>query len=278
MAPAFRVARNPDADSTLPYVVAVPLPDGPLFLKVKDTWPRTAKVYCHELPDWPSDAEVIEEVPVRACTRRGVAIDLVLDRARENRSQFVYTTLRGGRRGVFWQSARTTRKTRPGLRLPTARSAAGALEIVVDTRERYPWKFEKQQATTVRRALPIGDYAVELGDDAVGIVERKTLDDLSARLVDGSLPILLGELASVERAAVVVEDRWADVFRLAHVSPAMVAELLAQSQVRYPQVPIVFCETRPLAQEYAYRFLGAALAFAEEERGLQRAPDHPTPA
>src|SRR3954468_5330320 len=45
----FRVARNPDADSTLPYVVEIPLSAGPLFLKVKDTWPRTAKIYCHEL-------------------------------------------------------------------------------------------------------------------------------------------------------------------------------------------------------------------------------------
>jgi hypothetical protein len=62
----------------------------------------------------------------------------------------------------------------------------------------------------------------------------------------------------------VVEDRWADVFRLAHVSPSMVAEMLAGAQVRYPNVPIVFCETRPLAQEWAYRFLGAALALADE--------------
>ena len=269
MTKTFRIARNPDADSTLPYVVELPLATGSLILKVKDTWPRTAKIYCHEVPEWPPGAEVVEEIPVRSCVRRGVAVDLVLDRARENRSQFVFTTLRGGRTGIFWQSARTARKTRPGLRLPTARSAAGPLEIVVDTRERYPWKFTHQQATTTQRALPVGDYAVELDEDIAGVVERKTLADLSARLVDGSFPILLGELASEPRAAVVVEDRWADVFRLTHVSSTMVAELLAQAQVRYPQVPIVFCETRPLAQEYTYRFLGAALAFADEELSMQ---------
>jgi hypothetical protein len=83
--------------------------------------------------------------------------------------------------------------------------------------------------------------------------------------VDGSLLVTLGELASVARAAIVVEDRWADVFRLRHVSPGMVAELLAGAQVRYPNVPIVFCETRPLAEAWAYRFLGAALAYADEE-------------
>ena len=36
---------------------------------------------------------------------------------------------------IFWQTAKTTRKTRPGMRLPTRRSAAGVLSIVVDTRE-----------------------------------------------------------------------------------------------------------------------------------------------
>jgi hypothetical protein len=39
----------------------------------------------------------------------------------------------------------------------------------------------------------------------------------------------------------------------------VVADGLAELQVRYPSVPIVFCETRQLAQEWAYRFLGAAL-------------------
>ena len=89
VASLFRVARNPDEGSTLPYVIELPLPSGPLRLKAKDTWPRTAKVYCHRATDWPADAEIVEEIAVRSCVRRGVAIDLVLDRRRENRSQFV---------------------------------------------------------------------------------------------------------------------------------------------------------------------------------------------
>lgn len=261
----FRIARNPDGDSTLPYLLWVPLGPTGLVLKAKDTWPRTAKVYCHR-GDWPDDAEIVEEVPVRSCVRRGVAIDLVLDRSREYRSQFVVTTLKGGREGIFWQSAKTTRKTRPGMRLPTARSAAGELAIVVDTRERYAWAFDKQQATTSRRALPVGDYAVELDGEVVGVVERKKLEELAGNVVDGSLLVNLGELATARRSAIVVEDRWADVFRLKFVAPSMVAEMLAAAQVRYPTVPIVFCETRPLAQEWTYRFLGAALRYAEEEQ------------
>jgi hypothetical protein len=264
MAPTFRIARNPDEDSTLPYLLSVPVGPTPLVLKAKDTWPRTAKVYCHR-GTWPEDAEVVEETPIRSCVRRGVAIDLVLDRYRENRSQFVITTLKGGREGIFWQTAKTTRKTRPGMRLPTRRSASGVLEIVVDTRERYAWDFGHQQVTRSKRALTVGDYAVEVDGEVVGVVERKKLPELAGNVVDGSLLIRLAELASARRAAIVVEDRWADVFRLRHVSPSMVAEMLAAAQVRYPNVPIVFCETRQLAQEWAYRFLGAAAAYAAEE-------------
>jgi hypothetical protein len=265
VAKVFRVARNPDSESTLPYVISVPLPSGDLILKARDVWPRTAKVYCHRAERWPEDADVVEEVPVRSCVRRGVAVDLVLERARENRSQLVFTKIQGGREGIFWQTARTAKKTRPGLRVPTRRAAGQALEIVVDTRERYAWKFDGQQATTVKRALTVGDYAVELDGEIVGVVERKTLQDLASRLVDGSLLITLGELATAPRAAIAVEDRWADVFRMQHVSPGMVAELLAGAQVRYPNIPIVFCETRRLAEEWTYRFLGAAFAYAEEE-------------
>jgi len=264
MTATFRIARNPDDESTLPYLLWVPLGPTPLVLKAKDRWPRTAKVYCHRA-DWPDSPDIVEETAVRSCIRRGVAIDLVLDRSRENRSQFVLTTVRGGREGIFWQTARTRRKTRPGMRLPTRRSAVGVLEVVVDTRERYAWKFEGRQVTLSRRALTVGDYAAELDGEVVGVVERKKLQELAGNVVDGGLLVTLSELATVARAAVVVEDRWADVFRLAHVQPSMVAEMLAGAQVRYPTVPIVFCESRPLAQEWAYRFLGAAARYAAEQ-------------
>ena len=92
------------------------------------------------------------------------------------------------------------------------------------------------------------------------MVERKTLADLAGSLVDGSLNYLLAELAALPRAAVVVEDRYAGVFKLEHVPAGFVADLLGALAVRYPAVPVVFCDTRPLAQEWAYRFLGAAVA------------------
>jgi Lsr2 protein len=59
--------------------------------------------------------------------------------------------------------------------------------------------------------------------------------------------------------------------------------------VRWPTVPIVFCETRDLAQDWTYRFLAAAHQWATDETasaarvgagdddGLARAPAAPEP-
>ena len=207
----FVVARNPDPQSALPFLIRVPLGAG-VVLKARDSWPRHTKIYCHRADGWPADAEVVERVPVRSCTGRGPAIDLVLDRARENRSQLVFTRLKGGREAIFWQSPRTTKQARPDVRLPTARaSGAVELEVVVDSRERYPYRFSHQQATTVRSALPAGDYAVR--DPAtgavLGAVERKGLEDLATSMVGGRLTGQLAELALLPRAALVVEERYA---------------------------------------------------------------------
>jgi hypothetical protein len=273
LAATFEIARNPEADSRLAYLVRLPLPDGDVVFKAADTWPRTKALYCHPA-DWPDRPDIVEAVPVRTCRRRGVAIDLVLERAQHNRAQFVFTTARG-RDVIFWNSPKTTARARPGVRIPTRRASGfDHLEILIDTRERYPYRFARQQATTTRRALPAGDYGVTLADEIVAVVERKSLDDLARRLIDGSLTYTLAELATVDRAAIVVEDRYAKLFKLPHVTPGFVPELVARVQVRYPNVPIVFCDTRPLAEEWTYRFLGAALAhLAAEHTGQDNQGD-----
>jgi hypothetical protein len=211
--------------------------------------------------------DVVDAVPVRSCVRRGAAIDLVLDRSRENRSQFVLTQARG-RQVVFWQSARTARRARPNVALPTKRGAGlDGLEVIVDAHERYAWQFRHQQAVTRKRALPCGDYGVELDGRVVAVVERKTLADLSASLTTGRLRYALAELAALPLAAVVVEDRYSPVFDLKHVRLSVVAEALAECQARFPSVPVIFAETRALAQEWTYRFLAAALTEVAQESG-----------
>jgi hypothetical protein len=265
------IARNPDPQSSLPYLMRVPLGRAGLVFRVKDTWPRTSAVYCHpvDVDEWPADAEIVERVPLRSCARRGAAIDVVADRAREQRSQIVFTRGRG-REMVFWQSPRTRKQARPDVRLPTARASGIAeLEIVVDAHERYAYRFAGKPVRTVSRGLRCGDYAV-LTADGTGVaaaVERKSLPDLLSSLTSGRLKFALTELAALPRAAVVVEDRFSQVFAQDRVRPAQVADGLAALQVDWPAVPIVFCETRALAEEWTYRYLASARAWADTEAG-----------
>jgi hypothetical protein len=271
------VARNPATDSSLPYLILVPLGSGLVF-RTRGRWPQTAALYCHPVPlsEWPEQPDLVEQIPLTACARRGAAIDIVADRAREQRSQLVFTTAQG-REVVFWQAPRTRKQARPVVRVPTARAAGiPELQILVDAHERYPYRFASQQVITERRGLRCGDYAVEVDGAVAAAVERKSLDDLVSSLTSGRLRYQLSELAALPRAAVVVEDRYSQVFAQSRVRPALVADGLAELQVRWPTVPLVFCETRKLAEEWTYRYLAAASTWvggeAEAERRVHEVP------
>lgn len=274
------VARNPDPDSSLPYLLRVPLDEGTLVFRTKGTWPRTSALYCHPVAadEWPGDAAVVERVALRACRRRGAAIDVIADRGREQRSQIVFTRGRG-REMVFWQSPRTRKQARPDVRTPTARASGVAeLRIVVDAHERYPYTFTDQQVTTVRRGLRCGDYAiVDDGDRTVAAVERKSLADLVGSVLSGRLRFAMAELAAIPHAAVVIEDRYSQLLRLDHARPAVVLDGLAELQVGFPSVPLMFCETRKLAQEWTYRFLAAAHVRQGDESAARERAGLPAP-
>ncbi len=272
------IMANPERESSLRFLLWVPLGDGLVF-RTAGTWPRTKALFCYPMPPeaWPDDGEVVERVPLRSCVRRGAAIEVVADRARENRSQIVFTTGRG-REMVFWQSPRTRKQARPNVALPTARAGGLAeLEIIVDTRERYAYRFSGQAVTTVSRALPCGDYGVVVDGRLVGAVERKSLADLVSSVTNGKLRYALGDLAVLPRAAVVVEDRYSGLFKQRQARPSVVADALAEYQVRWPTVPIVFCETRSLAEEWTYRYLAATWQWAATEPVAQPLTATPDP-
>jgi hypothetical protein len=153
------IAVNPDEDSRLPLLLRIPQPGGDLLFRTSGTWPRVKALYCYPvgLDEWPDNPMIVERVPLRSCRRRGAAIDVVLDRARENRSQLVFTQGRG-RDAVFWQSARTRKQARPNVRTPTARAhGIEELQIVVDAHEqvslpiRHPKRDNRSAGAAVRR-------------------------------------------------------------------------------------------------------------------------------
>jgi hypothetical protein len=257
---SFVVAVNPQEDTRLPYLLSLPL-DGGLLLKARERWPATARVYCHRFEqDWPAGAEILERTPVRLCRRRGAAIDLVLDRASLSRSQFVLTQIKG-REAIFWQTQKTARAANPGGRIPRRRALAGPVAVAVDTRERYPYRFVHQRAETIREALAAGDYGVNAPDGTtLAAVERKSLEGLASSLSDGTLVFQVQRLSELPLAAVVVEARYSSIFKLEHVDGGFIADQLTRIAVRYPEVTLVFADSRRHAEDFTYRFLATALA------------------
>lgn len=255
----FVVARNPDSDSSLPYLLQVPVVGG-LTLKAAEPWPVSSRVYCHALDAVPDDVvlEVLEEVGVRMCAWRGRAIDLVLDRSQHNRSQFVFTTARG-RPAIFWQTPLVSRRSRPGLRMPRGRRpGVGSMTIDVDTREQRPYEFAGREVELARRALFAGDYAVRGPAGVVAAVKRKTASDFATSATSGVLAFAMADLSALPVSAVVVEERYSAVIAHSHVRPGWLADLIARLHVRAPSVPIVYAETRALAEDWTYRFLATA--------------------
>jgi len=72
--------------------------------------------------------------------------------------------------------------------------------------------------------------------------------------------VYLSELAALPCAAVVVEERYGTLVRQPRVRAGWLCELVAQLQVRYPGVPVVFAVSRELAEDWTHRFLAAAFA------------------
>lgn len=256
----FLVAQNPQENSQLPFLIRLPI-DGGVILKARASWPTSSRVYCHRFEGpWPSDAVVIEREAVRVCQRRGPAVDLVLERGSRARSQFVFVQIRG-RDAIFWQTQKTARSANPGARVPRARLLRGPLCVLVDSRERYPYRFAGLNVERHREALPAGDYGIR-GEDGrlIAAVERKTLENLAGSLSDGTLAFQLARLAELPLAALAVEARYSALLRWEHAPAGWLADQLVRLQSRYPSVPVLFLDSRRHAEDWTHRFLATALA------------------
>lgn len=148
-----------------PYRISIVDHGNPILsLLTQDKWPGTSgNIFCirsSEKPDILS-GNIVEEVPVVFVKRIGKRLSIMLDRALKKRCEFLflrkkYKTKDGDYEQIFFRTQQgiNQHRTRGNL---TLQSRDTNLEVVIDSNERYPWKFGDH--TISRKNLTVGDYA-----------------------------------------------------------------------------------------------------------------------
>ena len=230
-------------------------------------WPGPGQqIFClreHETdPDEP--LQELERVPVANLSTLGRKLALVLDRPNRKRCEFL-TVVKNRRDGggsyeqVFFRTESGIRAHRSRTRVEL-RTTPSALHVVVDSAERYPWRFPG--ATVERRKLAVGDYALLAGERLAAVVERKSYDNLLADV--GAIQALhqqLADLASQPASALVIEADYRDFLdpaRLKERWPAAhLGRVFAEIAALHPCLPVIFAGNRSLANLWTERFFGA---------------------
>lgn len=138
--------------------------------------------------------------------------------------------------------------------------------VVVDTREQYPYKFDRYACNTVSSGLPVGDYSIPGMEDQVAL-ERKKLDDLIGCLLGGR-ERFERELQKGQRYdlfAVVVEASLDDVKQgryRSEMKPHAALQSLLAWRVRYG-IDFIFAGSREGGEYVTYSLLRRYLVDAE---------------
>lgn len=209
----------------------------------------------------------LERVPVAHLARVGRKLTVALDRPNRKRCEFL--VVRKERRDGSGAFEQVFFRTESGIRAHRSRTRVelrtldADLHVVVDSGERYPWRFPG--ASVERRKLAAGDYALMDGGRVTAVVERKSFDNMLSDL--GAVQALhqtLADLAGHEAAALVIEAQYGDFLDPRRVAgrwpPAHLTRVLAEITALHPTLPVVFAGTRKLANLWAERFFQAVQA------------------
>ncbi len=239
-----------------------------LAVRTQDAWPGPGRqVFC--LRDDAAHAHESlsphEKVPIAHLARLGRKLSVTLDRAQRKRCEFLKIEKprkdgSGSYEQIFFRTESAVRAHKSSKR--TELVTHDALDIVIDSMERYPWRFPGAQLS--RRKLPVGDYALQHHQRLVCMVERKTRENFLTDLSQlKGLEQQLAELAAYPHAALVIEAHYRDFGDPGHLGAwpaAHVQRVLAELPVLFPGLQIVYAGNRKLANLWTQRYFAAAAA------------------
>lgn len=241
-------------------------PNNFIGLKVQSRWPGPGKkIFCSPIGSFPSTDlpgdEPVEQCEIVEIWRYGKKLFVVLDRKTKKRCWFIFLKKEyKKKRGefyeqVFWITKASEAIRRPGAYIPMVRDA-GFCEIIVDTRERYPYKFG--YLDTRKENLPVGDYALSKNGKIMAVAERKTLNDFLKQIPTyDSFKAMLKELSTYPYKVLIFESPYSDFLNPGKIKPyraTYIADIISDLYFHFPEVQIVFCDNRKLAQAWLLRW------------------------
>jgi len=244
-----------------------------LALRTQGRWPGPgAQIFCiRETELDPAEPlEEVERAAVANLVRVGRKLVVTLDRGSRKRCEFLSVQKprkngAGELEQIFFRTETGIRAHRSRSRIELRTTDTIPVRVVIDSLERYPWKFPG--ATVERRKLAAGDYALLDRERVVAVVERKSFDNLLADF--GQIQALhqqLADLAGHAAAALVIEADYRDFLdpkRLDGRWPAPhAARVLAEIAALHPTLPVIYAGNRKLANLWTWRFFRAVAAGA----------------
>jgi hypothetical protein len=238
-----------------------------LAVHAQNAWPGAgSQIFCLRENDAPEEPlEILERVPVAHLARLGRKLSVTLDRPTHKRCEFLkvdkpFRNKPGTYEQIFFRTEAGVRAHRTSARVELY--PRGDLDVVIDSAERYPWRFPGARVT--KRRLPVGDYALLVDERIAAIVERKSLENLLVAVHEiKGLHQQLKELGSYPHAALVLEAQYADLSNPKKIGRWPVSHLLrvvGEIAALHPNVPFVFAGNRKLANVWTERFFAGVSA------------------
>jgi hypothetical protein len=257
-----------DEDSKYPYSLFIEESPGSfIFLKTAEKWPGPGKnIFCKFEGVVGAKAvpkgDPVDECAIFSIRRYGKRLTVILDRARNKRSWFIFIEKEYKSHPgtfytqVFWITQSSSVAERRGAYIPRAKSSG--YRIIIDSNERYPYQFGEIE--TKRERLPSGDYGLSIGDTVVAVVERKTRENFLHEIAHLDVfRAKLQEMAKVPYRAVVLEALYAEF-----VSPknkfnsgAFIARVIADLCAEFPNIPFLFFKGRKSANQWVFYYFQA---------------------
>ncbi|MFQ6094385.1 MAG: ERCC4 domain-containing protein [bacterium] len=236
-----------------------------MVLRVQARWPGPGKkIFCVSEGYVAQDdvyEEALEACRIISLRRYGKKLSIILDRKTKRRCWFIFIKKEYKKKSgayyeqIFWITQSAMRTRRPGAYIPRGGKREN-LQIIIDKRERYPYKFAN--AVTRRENLPAGDYALVRDGVILAVAEKKTMDNFLHDIKTYDvLKSLIEELKQYQHKAVVFSAPYSDFInprKNPFYGSSYTADILADLFVTFPQVQFVFFENRKLANEWLHRW------------------------